>query len=385
MCPVAGAQSAGGGAGANATVADRLDQASSTDRHDAAALRTRADQWKEMRRKAEDRAAKATDPVTKSVWKETAQRHAEEAARLEQQAAELEHRASDESAQAAQERAKAAPIPQPSAIAPGTGATASTASGPASPPSPAMTGDQPRAEPSSPSGSNSASTDAANAAASPAATPTPGAVSEADIGGCACPELPALAADKPPLPGHVHNELSEEDLEAMFSNRDQIYSDWATSLDALARDIDPRGSIKIWSGPAPRIVNPDVALKEGGESGLWVGRPLPLANSYVGNRAELMARNPRSWVQTPEDIAQPMLATLARTRKYGSPVYGSGQYGYSFRNDLLTVSLFLGETLANGEVPGTPLSGRAEQHRDRTKHRDSDQYRKVPLDTNPPA
>jgi len=81
MCPVAGAQSAGGGAGANATVADRLDQASSTDRHDAAALRGRADQWKDMRQKAEDRAAKATDPVTKSVWKETAQRHAEEAPR----------------------------------------------------------------------------------------------------------------------------------------------------------------------------------------------------------------------------------------------------------------------------------------------------------------
>src|SRR5260370_29578458 len=107
MCAVAGAQSAGGGAGANSTVANKLDQASSTDRQDAAALRARADQWKEMQQKAEDRAAKATDPVTKSVWKETAQRHAEEAARLEQQAAELEHRAADETAEAAHERAKA--------------------------------------------------------------------------------------------------------------------------------------------------------------------------------------------------------------------------------------------------------------------------------------
>ena len=45
-----------------------------------------------------------------------------------------------------------------------------------------------------------------------------------------------------PVPGHGHGELSEADLEAMFSNRDQIYSGWAPSLDALARDIDPRGT-----------------------------------------------------------------------------------------------------------------------------------------------
>src|SRR5216683_2411328 len=165
MCSLAGAQSAGSGAGANAAVANKLDQASSTDRQDAAALRARADQWKEMRQKAEDRAAKATDPVTKSVWRETAQRHAEEAARLEQQAAELEHRAADESAEAAQERAKAAPAPQPPAIAIETGTTGGTASTPASPASPAMTGAQPRAEPALPSGSNSPSPDIATAAA----------------------------------------------------------------------------------------------------------------------------------------------------------------------------------------------------------------------------
>src|ERR1700674_5019125 len=139
------AQSPGGGANADAASADRLDKASSTDRHDAPALRARADQWKEMRHKAEDRAAKAADPVTKSVWKETAQHHAEEAARLEQQAAELEHRAEDESAQAAQERAKSAPEPQPPPVATGAGTTGGTASPPASPPSPAMTGDQPHA------------------------------------------------------------------------------------------------------------------------------------------------------------------------------------------------------------------------------------------------
>jgi hypothetical protein len=347
---------ASSGDSAKASAAERLDQASNADRQDATALRARADQWKEMQQKAEDRSAKATDPVTKSVWKETALRHAEEAAHLEQQAAELEHRAADESAQAAQERAKAAPAPQPPAIATVTGTTGGTASSPASPPSPAVAGAQPKAEPSSSSSANSAAPDTeTNAAANPAPTSTPAAVSEADIGGCACPELPALDPDKPPVPGHVHDELSEADLEAMFSNRDQIYSGWATSLDALARDIDPRGSLKIWSGPAPRIVNPDIALKEGGESGVWVGRPLPPANSYVGNRAELMARNPHSWGQTPEYLVGPLVATLARTRKYGSPQYGSGQYGYSFRNDLLTISLFLGETLANGELPGTPL------------------------------
>jgi len=101
------------GDSAKASAAERLDQASNADRQDAAALRARADQWKEMQQKAEDRSAKATDPVTKSVWKETALRHAEEAAHLEQQAAELEHRAADESAQAAQERVKAAPAPNP--------------------------------------------------------------------------------------------------------------------------------------------------------------------------------------------------------------------------------------------------------------------------------
>ena len=331
--------------GTKVVAASSLEQQANTDRQDAAALRSRANEWDAMRQKAQARAARSTDPLSRSVWEQTAQHHAEAARRLKKQAEDLERRANEESARAAADRSRtitssSPPVPPMDSGRPALSAIPAPIAGASGQSQPPAVQGASGAEPSpqiSPI-----------AKAGPSAAPS-NSKSDLDRGGCACPELPALPSDKPPVPGHVHDELSEADLEAMFSNRDLIFSGWGKGLNALAHEIDPGGAMKIWNGPAPKPVHGDITLKEGGESGLWVGHPLPRANSYAGgSRTELLARNPWSWQVTPETLAGAMLATLARTRKYGSPKY-------AFRQELLTISLFLGETLANGELPAGPI------------------------------
>jgi hypothetical protein len=151
---------------------------------------------------------------------------------------------------------------------------------------------------------------------------------------CGCPQIPAVATSDKPAPGKVLYELSFNDLEDIFSNREAHYGgDWDKALTALAHEIDPNGAWKIWSASAPTADDDTAIIQEGALS------------SYLINGTTQAGRGTGRWrnAANGRDLMEAILRTLARTNKYGEPIF-------NLRNSLLRAARFLADDLANVPV-----------------------------------
>jgi hypothetical protein len=127
--------------------------------------------------------------------------------------------------------------------------------------------------------------------------------------------------------------LRHTDLEALFSNRHLRFAgDWDDAFVALAHEIDPRGTYKLWDRPAPPVVR-QVPLVEGGFSGSLLRPPVPPSRGAMG------------WAATtgPAAIMSALVETLARINKYGEPATG-------LRTATLAAARFMANDLAR--IPG---------------------------------
>ena len=142
---------------------------------------------------------------------------------------------------------------------------------------------------------------------------------------CECPQLPTVATSESPAPGKAYLELSEADLNQIFSNRNQIYQGtWRLGFQALDTDIDPTGELHINRGPHPEPTY-DVSLQEGTLSAALLKPPPPIGSPGL-----------------PQPMRQ-LLITIARTNKYGEPEP-------SLRNDSIRAARFLAGDLATVPV-----------------------------------
>ena len=154
---------------------------------------------------------------------------------------------------------------------------------------------------------------------------------------CGCPTLPVVATSKNPTNGHVYNELSEIDLEALYSNRDVLYGgSWDKGFHRLAEDLDPDSRLKIFDGASEPPVHPEAPIEEGSVSSWLLTGQVPRTGSN-GWRSN----NPSA------GAIEPLVATLARINKYGEPSIGLRAY-------VLRAARFLTNDLAN--VPAAAIT-----------------------------
>lgn len=144
---------------------------------------------------------------------------------------------------------------------------------------------------------------------------SPAAAVVAAPAACACPQLPTYATSEKPAPGKVSGELSSGDLEAAFSNRRVIFAFYPTWIQALAHDIDPDGRLRVARGakPDPGERLRDIGLKDGSISTLLVTGKEPAWSNRRSGESSLKS------VVTPEFLTTALVATIARTKKYGEP------------------------------------------------------------------
>jgi hypothetical protein len=161
----------------------------------------------------------------------------------------------------------------------------------------------------------------------PPAGPAPGGAPAAESASttlgsaCDCPRLPVVATSESPDPGRVQYELSEADLEKLFSNRDLIYrGQWALAFPALDAEIDPTGTYQINQGARSEPTYP-VDLVEGQLTG------------------DLFSPPPLIGAQAAPQPMMSLLYTIARTNKYGEPEV-------SLRADTIRAARFLVGDLA---------------------------------------
>jgi hypothetical protein len=162
-----------------------------------------------------------------------------------------------------------------------------------------------------------------------------------------------------PTAGSVENELTADDIRAIFSNRDLRYGEnWTLALQSLAHDIDLDGRLGVGSGPPPAPTE-DVPVVEGGLSEQWTHN---LGNMRRPHAAE---QNPNRNLFASEGILEALIFTIARSNKYGETRRG-------LRENALAIAQFTIATLGKAEridAQGRELSGFSVSARNRVVER----------------
>ena len=174
-------------------------------------------------------------------------------------------------------------------------------------------------------------------------TPAPPVV-DALSGTCECPQPHVVTAKRDPNIGFLRTnpnrsiaaqDPNPDDLRAMFSNRDTRYGDsWTLALRSLAHDIDPDGRLGIAHGPAPPPFV-DAAVVEGILSQSWT-RP---AGTVERGMRGAGSQSPFRFVTRALDVMGVLVATIARSNKYGEPSFG-------VRENALAIAQFSTDALA---------------------------------------
>ena len=161
-----------------------------------------------------------------------------------------------------------------------------------------------------------------------------------DLAACNCPKLAVINDDAHVAPGKNANELTYDDLHALFGTRDVRYGNWANAIAALEQEIDSGGTLGIAKQPQPAAVDQRPIVEAVAAHALVTGeQPVP------GQSPSTNPFNSRWAYQTGYSgvVQTHLIETLARAEKYGEPAAG-------MRDTALRLAHFLAVDLAPSQA-----------------------------------
>ena len=160
-----------------------------------------------------------------------------------------------------------------------------------------------------------------------------------DLAACNCPKLAVINDDAHAAPGKNADELTYDDLHALFGTRDVRYGNWANAIAALEQEIDPGGALGIAKQPQPAVVDQRPIVEAVAAHALITGE-LPAPGERLPNPFNSRWAYERGYS---EQVQADLIWTLARAEKYGEPAAG-------MRDAALRLAHFLAIDLAPSQA-----------------------------------